>query len=357
MSVYECKICNYNTTNSGNFFNHKKTKKHCEKCKELQIKEDEQVLIKEKEIERLKKQLKEKENEKIILNKEVEKLQAINKIYEDQKINTLNNTQNNTLNNSNNSNNNNLNVGTLNYIVNKFPSAPPLQKITNFVINGIDTNDPSQHDKFISNVIYHHNHKTLHSLLGDHIISIYKNTDLSKQSFHTTDTSRLNYAVRIVDNIDNYYESESEDEIKMLDFDNNPNPNPNPNSNPNPNPNPDEIELFEIEKEYKKKLKEVQKQKELKEIIDKNPKLWVSDKNGYKICKMLINPAIKHMVLILKKKIKQKIKSKKNIDKDIINEIEFHQKISEIINNTDTKKLKNDINKYIAPIFNLSKKE
>ena len=329
MSIYECKICNYSSTNSGNFSNHKKTKKHSEKYKEY-----EQVLNKEKEIEKLKQQLIEKENEK---------LQAINKIYEDQKINTLNNTQNNTLNNSNN---NNLNVGTLNYIVNKFPSAPPLQKITNFVINGIDTNDPSQHDKFISNVIYHHNHKTLHSLLGDHIISIYKNTDLSKQSFHTTDTSRLNYAVRIVDNIDNYYESESEDEIKMLDFDN----------NCNPNPNPDEIELFEIEKEYKKKLKEVQKQKELKEIIDKNPKLWVSDKNGYKICKMLINPAIKHMVLILKRKIKQKIKSKKNIDKDIINEIEFHQKISEIINNTDTKKLKNDINKYIAPIFNLPKK-
>ena len=352
MSVYECKICNYNTTNSGNFFNHKKTKKHSEKCKELQIKEDEQVLIKEKEIEKLKEQLKEKENEKIILNKEVEKLQAINKIYEEQKTTNLNNNQNNTqINTLNNSNNNNLNVGTLNYIVNKFPSAPPLQKITNFVINGIDTNDPSQHDKFINNVIYHHNHKTLHSLLGDHIISIYKKTDLSKQSFHTTDTSRLNYAVRIVDNIDDYYESESEDEIKMLDSDN------NYNANANPTPTHDEIELFEIEKEYKKKLKEVQKQKELKQIIDKNPKLWVSDKNGYKICKMLINPAIKHMVLILKRKIKQKIKSKKNIDKDIINEIEFHQKISEIINNTDTKKLKNDINKYIAPIFNLSKKE
>jgi len=346
MSVYECKICNYNTTNSGNFSNHKKTKKHSEKCKELQIKEDEQVLIKEKEIEKLKEQLKEKENEKIILNKEVEKLQAINKIYEEQKTTT----QINTLNNSNN---NNLNVGTLNYIVNKFPSAPPLEKITNFVINGIDTNDPLQHDNFINNVIYHHNHKTLHTLLGDHIISIYKKTDLSKQSFHTTDTSRLNYAVRIVDNIDDYYESESEDEIKMLDYDN----NYNANLNPNPNLNPDEIELFEIEKEYKKKLKVVQKQKELNQIIDKNPKLWVSDKNGYKICKMLINPAIKHMVIILKIKIKQKIKLKKNIDKDIINEIEFHQKISEIINNTDTKKLKNDINKYIAPIFNLSKKE
>ena len=346
MSVYECKICNYNTTNSGNFSNHKKTKKHCEKCKELQIKEDEQVLIREKEIEKLKQQLKEKENEKIILNKEVEKLQAINKIYEEQKTTT----QINTLNNSNN---NNLNVGTLNYIVNKFPSAPPLQKITNFVINGIDTNDPLQHDNFINNVIYHHNHKTLHSFLGDHIISIYKKTDLSKQSFHTTDTSRLNYAVRIVDNIDDYYESESEDEIKMLDYDN----NKDNNKDNNYNPNPDEIELFEIEKEYKKKLKVVQKQKELNQIIDKNPKLWVSDKNGYKICKMLINPAIKHMVIILKIKIKQKIKSKKNIDKDIINEIEYHQKISEIINNTDTKKLKNDINKYIAPIFNLSKKE
>ena len=45
MSIYECKICNYSSTNSGNFSNHKKTKKHYEKYKE-----NEQVLNKEKEI-------------------------------------------------------------------------------------------------------------------------------------------------------------------------------------------------------------------------------------------------------------------------------------------------------------------
>ena len=60
------------------------------------------------------------------------------------------------------------------------------------------------------------------------------------------------------------------------------------------------------------------------------------------------------MVGILKNKIKRKIKKIK--DDNILKDLEFHKKISEIIENIDTKKLKTDINKYIAPIFNLSKK-
>ena len=92
--------------------------------------------------------------------------------------------------------------------------------IDDFIINGIDTNDPSQHDAFIKDVIYYHDNKILHQLIGDHIITVYKKNDLTQQSFHTTDTSRLNYVVRIIENsselIDN---SDSEKEVIQYDSD------------------------------------------------------------------------------------------------------------------------------------------
>ena len=42
----------------------------------------------------------------------------------------------------------------------------------------------------------------------------------------------------------------------------------------------------------------------------------------------------------------------KNIDE----ELKYHHSLSHIIESIDKKKLKNDINKYIAPNFNLDKK-
>ena len=327
--MYTCELCKYETEDRTAYYHHTKTKKH-KLCSERISKKDFDEI--KKENEELKQRLKEKDEE--IKNKEIEKLQAINKIYEEQKANTINNTQNNTI-----------NIGTLNYISNKYPDAPPLEKITNFIINGIDTNDASQHDKFIDDVFFHHKHKSLHTLLGDHIVSIYKKTDLSKQSFHTTDTARLNYAVRVIDNVD-YYDN-SDEEVQMIEYD---------DKIDKSKYKKDEIELLEMEREYKIKLREIQKQKELKKMMEENKKLWVTDKNGYKICKLLIDPTIRQMVGILKKKSNQKIKSKKNKEENLLNDLQYHQKISEIIDNIDTKKLKNEINKYIAPVFNLSKK-
>ena len=52
--------------------------------------------------------------------------------------------------------NNNI-TNNITYVNKNFGSAPPLEKISNFVINGIDINDSEQHDKFIDNIIYHHN--------------------------------------------------------------------------------------------------------------------------------------------------------------------------------------------------------
>ena len=90
-----------------------------------------------------------------------------------------------------------------------------------------------------------------------------------------------------------------------------------------------------------------------KNNVDNNKKIWITDKNGYKICQLLIEPTIKQLLTILKNRLK--IKPKKKIQ-NLDSELKYHQAINNIIESIDTKKLKNEINKYIAPIFNLDKK-
>jgi hypothetical protein len=314
--MYNCKICNFESNDSGNFSRHKQTKKHLENASKID------------EVDLLKIQLKDKD-------KEIDKLEAVIKVYQEQLANTINNTQNNTQNNT-------INTSSINYVNQHYQDAPPLEKITNFVINGIDTNDASQHDKFIGDVIYYYNNKILHQLLGDHIISIYKKTDLSKQSFHTTDTSRLNYVVRIFENSPELYDEDSDSEDDRYNYIN------------EETLGNEEKELFRLRKQYDTQIKLVNKKNEIIKFNESNDKkIWTTDKNGYKICKLLIDPTVKQLVTILKKRLK--INNKKKI-KNLDNEIKYYQSISNIIESFDTKKLKNDINKYIAPNFNLDKK-
>jgi hypothetical protein len=334
--MYICELCNYETNDSGNFCRHRKQKKHLDKAKALndveKIKKENDEL-KQKLLEKeFREKLLEKEFKEKLLEKENEKLEAINKIYQEQSIKGFNNTQNNTI-----------NIGTLNYINENFKDAPPLEKITDFVINGIDTNDVNQYDKFISNAIYHHNNKNLHAYLGDHIVSIYKKKNLNEQSIHTTDTSRLNYAIRIIEeSLDLYDTSEEEiDRYKIKEKKDSENDDSDNHS--------DDEELEQMKQDYIKKLKE----KELKQIKKINSKVWVSDKSGYKTCKLVVEPIIRRMLRILKRKLKER-----NINKvkDFDEELKYRNNISSIIDSIDTKKLKNEINKYIAPKFNLDKK-
>lgn len=329
--MYFCELCNYETNDSGNFCRHKKQKKHLEKIKALndveKIKKENDEL-KQKLLEKeFKEKLLEKEFKEKLLEKENEKLEAINKIYQEQSAKSINNTQNNTI-----------NIGTLNYINEHFKDAPPLEKITNFIINGIDTNDENQHDKFISNAIYHHNNKNLHAYLGDHIVSIYKKKNINEQSIHTTDTSRLNYAIRIIEESLDLYDT-SEEEIDRYIY----------KEKDDSDNDTDDEELKQMKEEYLKKLKE----KELKQIKKKNPKIWVADKSGYKTCKLVVEPIIRRMLRILKHKLKEKNTLKV---KDMEDELRYRNNINSIIDSIDTKKLKNEINKYIAPKFNLDKK-
>ncbi len=228
---------------------------------------------------------------------------------------------------------------TLNYINEHFKDAPPLEKITDFVINGIDTNDENQYDKFISNAIYHHNNKNLYTYLGDHIVSIYKKKNINEQSIHTTDTSRLNYAIRIIEESLDLYDT-SEEEIDKYSI---------KEKNDNDSDTDSDEELQQMKEEYLKKVKE----KELKLIKKNNQKVWVADKSGYKTCKLVVEPIIRRMLRILKRKLKERNNLK---IKDMDEELRYRNNISSIIDSIDTKKLKNEINKYIAPKFNLDKK-
>ena len=344
--LYKCELCNYKTNDSSNFCRHKKQKKHLKKVEaeiendkikknyeELKIKLiendfEKKLIEKEKETE---KKLLEKDFEMKLMEKEKEKLAEVNKILIENTGKTINN-------NNNNTQNNNINIGTLNYINEHFKNAPPLEKISNFVINGIDTNDEKQYDKFISNLIYHHNNKNLHVYLGDHIVSIYKKKNLNEQSIHTTDTSRLNYAIRIIEESLDLYDTSEEDidNYTLSDKDDS-------------EIDSDEEELKQIKEEYYKKLKE----KNLKNIKKKNAKIWIVDKSGYKICRIVVEPIIRRMLRILRKNLRDR---NKLIITDLDEELKYRSNVNSMIDSIDTKKLKNDINKYIAPKFNLDKK-
>ncbi len=338
--MYYCNLCDYTTDDRGNYSHHKKSKKHLNSINKIDITQYE--IIKKENIE-LKQKLaeKDKEMQQKLLEKENEKLEEINRILKEQSGKTINNTQNNTI-----------NIGSINYVNENFKDAPPLEKITDFVINGIDTNDVSQHGKFIEDVIYHHKNKILHQLLGDHIVSLYKKTDLNKQSFHTTDTSRLNYVVRVIENSvelvnESEQENETDDENDRYNFIN------------EETLDNDTKEFIMIKKQYERQMKKMEKKKEMQLIkaneLENNKKIWTIDKNGYKICKLLIDPTIKQLVTILKKKLKVK-NSKKLNNENMNKELKYSEAINNILETIDTKKLKNEINKYIAPKFNLDKK-
>ncbi len=321
--MFICNSCNYQTDERTAFYHHNKSKKHELCTKKIDISEYDKLV-----------------QENTELKQKLANLDEINKILLKQHSDITNNTQNNTQ-------NNNFNISALNYVNQHFKDTPPLEKITNFVINGIDTNDASQHDKFINDIIYYYNKKILHQSLGDHIVSLYKKSDLSQQSFHTTDTSRLNYVVRVLENSDDLINTEenSDSEDDRYNFIN------------EETMNDDQKQFYKIKKQYDKYLDIMNKNNETqivkKNNIENNKKIWITDKNGYKICKLLIDPTIKQLVTVLKKRLKIKPKKKvQNLD----SEMKYYQTISNILESIDTKKLKNEINKYIAPIFNLDKK-
>jgi hypothetical protein len=178
--MYYCEICDYQTDDKSNFNRHEKNKNHLKKITNIDEVNKLRQKIKEMEMDfKYKNEKTETEyKHKIeIINKEKEKLEEVNKILKEQANKITNNTQNNII-----------NIGSINYVNEHFKDAPPLERLTNFIIHGVNITDASQHDKFIRDVIYYHNNKILHQLLGDHIITLYK-----KKGFKSTIISYNRY--------------------------------------------------------------------------------------------------------------------------------------------------------------------
>jgi hypothetical protein len=333
--MYICKFCNYETSDKSGYSHHTKTKKHL-KNKESFDKntEDEKMIIEKQtqEIEKLKQKLviieKEKELELLNKDKEIEKLEVTAKIYKELSEKAKN---------VNNGIIINANTNNLNYVNKHFKNAPPLKKISNYTLNGIDLNDSTQMDKLMENIIYFHNNKCLHKVIGDHIIKHYKKDDLQLQSFHTTDVSRRKYLVKLEDNLGYLYDDSSDD----ID-----------NYNPNDS-NSDSNSETDTDSDYDETKKAYDKVK-----IKKNKSKWTNDNNGVKLEYLLVEPITKKVIRVLKKKCKDYNEELKINTKKIptVDEIKMFEVLADILKEIDKDKLKKNINNYIAPYFGLDKK-
>ncbi len=326
--MYICEYCHYETNDKSGFSHHNKTKKHLknkENANKKNIEEKQIIKNQSKKIEELK--------------QEITKLEVEAKIYKE-----LTNKPKN-INNGIIINNN------LTYVNKHFKDAPPLKKISNFILNGIDLNDDTQIDKLTEQIIYSYNNKCLHKLIGDHIIENYKKDDLQLQSFHATDVARRKYLVKLEDNLGFLYE-ESSEEIDKYDPNNDNNDNDNDNiniNNDNDNDNDSNNDNINNDNDSDKKLKTIIKKKKSK---------WINDNEGIKISYLLFEPVIRKIIRQLKKNCRHyNNEMKKNINKiPTLDEIKKFEALANIMKDIDKDKLKKNINNYVTPHFGLVKK-
>ncbi len=332
--MFTCNVCKYTTDIKSNLYHHNKTKKHLNNLNSHDKKPYDEL---EKENEKLKKELLKVKEEK---DKELElaKLEVEAKIYKE--LSEKGKNINNGIIINANSNN-------LNYVNKHFKSAPPLKKISNYTLNGIDLNDDTQIDKLTDNIIYSYNNKCLHKLIGDHIVDNYKKKDLKLQSFHATDVARRKYLVKLEDSLGFLYD---EDDISSDDID-----NYDPEKSDNDSDSSEDSDDYE---EIKKDYEENQKKSKSNIIIKKNKSKWTNDNEGVKISYLLFEPLIKKIIRQLKKKCRNyNIEMKKNINKiPSLDEVKRFEVLSNILKEIDQDKLKKNINNYIAPHFGLVKK-
>lgn len=323
--MYKCELCNYATDDKSNLGHHNKSKKHISKTEKNKIDDEINLQKQAKEIEELKQKIHDIEKEKAKLEVEAK----IYKEFAEKGTNANNMTNSNNLTNSKNTTNSNNNVNNgiiinnnLNYVNKHFKDAPPLKKITDYKLNGLDMNDDANLDKLIDDIIYFHKNKSLHKVIGDHIIKLYKKDDLKEQSFHTTDVSRRKYLVKLEQKLGRIYdESDDSDSDSESDDD------------------------TDTDNNKKNKTKNKKKSE------------WINDSGGVKIGYLIFDPITKKVIKIIKKKFRQyndelKNDSKKGPSLDDIRKFETITDISKVIDND---KLKKNINNYIAPHFVLDK--
>ncbi len=88
-------------------------------------------------------------------------------------------------------------ISAIKYANEHFKNAPILTPIDNFNMLNYDLNEEDDKKLLIDTLLYHYRKNSVHKVFGDHIVSIYKKDRLEDQSMHTTDTSRMNYIVKI----------------------------------------------------------------------------------------------------------------------------------------------------------------
>jgi len=335
---YFCDICNYKTTSSGNFSNHKKTQKHILKLSLKKSQDDEKTIVNIPKLSNIIKELSFDDNSKLKLtcpncnsnfshksnlsrhkknckindNKLLSKIEILEKEKELEKrekelyqklekeksemlkdkddfINNLMANANNLINKANDNTKvtaqamQNVSMSALKYANEKFKDTPALLPIENFSINNLSFDNKNDRKQLTELLVYNAKQKSLDKLLGDHIVKEYKKDDPKEQAFHTTDCSRLNYIVR--------------------------------------------------------------------ELIE-NALIWSMDKSGIKICSSIVKPLIEKCINLLLEHQKYLIDE---MATGQFNNKETVQTIISVLMSIDRGSLESEVNKYIAPFFNLNK--
>jgi hypothetical protein len=91
--------------------------------------------------------------------------------------------------------NNSKAMSALGYIIYNYPNGSPLEHISSEKMEQIIYAKKEENTPIERSFILYYKAKSLHKHIGDAIIDVYKCDDPSKQSFHATDCSRLNYIV------------------------------------------------------------------------------------------------------------------------------------------------------------------
>ena len=220
---YNCNVCNYETHDFGNFSRHKTSKRHVRKCEELSSKENINKHHKEQSDElnikcsycnkkfttktsmyrhqkhycQLKKsntnQTKELKNKDIDQIEELKnKLDQVTKEKE-QILNLANN----------NAQSNKKSISAMSYALKHFSNAPSISLLEDDEFDKMskllmfDSKGKRKTERSIEDVIlHHHKQNTLHGILGDLIVKIYKKSNPAKQSAWSSDVARLTFIIK-----------------------------------------------------------------------------------------------------------------------------------------------------------------
>jgi hypothetical protein len=87
-------------------------------------------------------------------------------------------------------------ISALNYAKKYYKDAPMLTPLDNYNIIDYHLDNDVNKQKFSNELLYHYKESSLPIFIGDYIVKIYKKEDITQQSLHTTDSSRMNYIIK-----------------------------------------------------------------------------------------------------------------------------------------------------------------